>query len=530
MKTSPQIDLHLVGLCLLALLIFFPALGSRDFWAPVEPRYGEIARVMFANREWIVPKVNGQLYTDKPILYFWCVLIFSKLLGGVSEWSVRLPAAFGALGTVLATYSIGKYFFGRRTGFIAAAVLATSARAMWEGRWAHVDMLFMFFFTAAMLFGARAISGDKRRMVIVLAAAAMALAVLTKGLIGIVLPGLIIGSFILIRRDWRLLSNLQIPLGVAVFLIIAAPWFFAVDRATGGQWLRDFIYIHHIQRYTDGAGHREPFYYYCKTLPLDFLPWTLLTVPALFRRRNISKPPAEPLNLFLLLWFGMVFLFFSFSDTKRDLYLLPLFPPLCLWLARYLDEARDNPNSAGAMWRGILCVVFSLLVVGFFGLPVAARFIRPESFPALLPVAMITGLCSFCVAWFSWRGSLRGAFGSIIATMTAGVVSSAVWFLPFLEQYKSPRPVAAEIKRYVAPAEAVYIYADTMNDFNFYAGREILPVIPSPSELGELRARDPNAYLLIKERDMQRVAFNPPPEIVARRGTVGRMWYLLRLR
>ena len=248
------------------------------------------------------------------------------------------------------------------------------------------------------------------------------------------------------------------------------------------------------------------------------------------RRRNLSQALSEPLNLFLLLWFIVVFLFFSFSDTKRDLYLLPLFPPLCLWLAGYVDETIDNPDSAGAMWRGILCVLFSLLVIGFIGLAVAAWFIRPAAFPAILPVAIITGFCSFCVAWFSWRGSFRRAFESIIATMAAGVVSSAVWFLPFLEQYKSPRPVAAEIKRHVAPADAVYIYADTMNDFNFYAAREILPVVPSPAEVSRLRAREPNAYLLIKERDMQRVAFDPPLEIVARRGTVGRMWYLLRLR
>ena len=134
MNASSRFDWYYLALLLLAVLIFFPALGSRDFWAPVEPRYGEIARIMFANREWIVPKVNGQLYTDKPILYFWCVLIFSKLLGGVSEWSVRLPAAFGALGTVLVTYSIGKEHLGRTTGFIAAAVLATSARVLWEGR------------------------------------------------------------------------------------------------------------------------------------------------------------------------------------------------------------------------------------------------------------------------------------------------------------------------------------------------------------------------------------------------------------
>jgi 4-amino-4-deoxy-L-arabinose transferase-like glycosyltransferase len=127
-------------LFILAVLLFFPALGARDFWAPVEPRYAEIARVMFAEGEWIVPRVNGDLYTDKPILYFWLVLVASNIAGAVNEWTVRLPAALGAVGTVLATYAIGKDFFSPRIGFIAAAVLATSARVIWEGRWAHVDI------------------------------------------------------------------------------------------------------------------------------------------------------------------------------------------------------------------------------------------------------------------------------------------------------------------------------------------------------------------------------------------------------
>jgi hypothetical protein len=94
-------------LCLLAGLLFFAFLGARDFWAPVEPRYAEIARVMFSKGEWIVPTVNGDLYTDKPILYFWIVLIASKIFGGVSEWTVRLPAALGGLPFLIERLAFG---------------------------------------------------------------------------------------------------------------------------------------------------------------------------------------------------------------------------------------------------------------------------------------------------------------------------------------------------------------------------------------------------------------------------------------
>jgi 4-amino-4-deoxy-L-arabinose transferase-like glycosyltransferase len=110
---------HLFCLLALTLLLFLIGLGERDLWAPVEPRYAEIARMMFAKDEWIVPTVNGKLYTDKPILYFWLVLIASKLAGGVSEWTVRLPAALAGIGFVLATYFTGRDFFSARVGFIA---------------------------------------------------------------------------------------------------------------------------------------------------------------------------------------------------------------------------------------------------------------------------------------------------------------------------------------------------------------------------------------------------------------------------
>lgn len=147
-------NFYALFLVLLAVLLFFFGLGSRDFWAPVEPRYAEIIRVMFANGEWIVPTVNGDLYTDKPILYFWVALLASKLFGAVNEWSVRLPAALGGVGFVLTTYGFGKEFVSARVGFLSAAILATSTRVIWESRWAHVDMLFGFCLVLSIYFAA----------------------------------------------------------------------------------------------------------------------------------------------------------------------------------------------------------------------------------------------------------------------------------------------------------------------------------------------------------------------------------------
>jgi 4-amino-4-deoxy-L-arabinose transferase-like glycosyltransferase len=132
-------------LTVLASWLFLPGLGARDFWAPGEPIYGEVIRVMFEKSNWLVPTLNGQIYSDKPVLYFWLALLVSKLAGGVSEWAVRIPAALGGLGLVLTTYEFGKTFYDRQTGFLAAIMLATSSRVFWESRFLRLDTVLAFF-------------------------------------------------------------------------------------------------------------------------------------------------------------------------------------------------------------------------------------------------------------------------------------------------------------------------------------------------------------------------------------------------
>jgi 4-amino-4-deoxy-L-arabinose transferase-like glycosyltransferase len=521
-------DRYALSVVLLAGFLFFPFLGARDFWAPVEPRYAEIARVMFNRGEWIVPTINGRLYTDKPILYFWLVLIVSQLAGSVNEWTVRLPAAFGAVGTVLTTYLIGRDFFSRRIGFIAAVILATSVRVIWEGRWAHLDMLFTFFFGLAMYFAARAILKENRNEIFA-AYALTALATLTKGLIGVVLPALILISFILVRRDWRLVLEARLPSGILIFLIIAAPWFTAVNHATGGQWLKDFVFIHHIQRYTAGTGHREPFYYYLTTLPLDFLPWTLFAVPALFAYRLRRNYFQEPVTLFFSLWFMAIFLFFTMSNTKRELYLLPLFPPMTLLVANYIDDLVLGDLPQGRLYRGLSLLGFNLLWIGSLAAPAAAWFVRPDAVSAIIPFALTMGCGGMGVVYFVWRRAPWKVFLATSLAMVLGVLAAGVSLLPFLDRFKSPRPFSLEVKRVVPSTAPLYVYADTMNDFNFYMEREVIAVISRRTGLQELLAQNRNGYLLIRKRDLERAALIAKERIVISEGDGGRPWLLIAL-
>ncbi|MGH7823657.1 MAG: ArnT family glycosyltransferase [Candidatus Binatia bacterium] len=516
-------------LCILAALLYFPALGGRDFWAPVEPRYAEIARVMFAKGEWIVPTVNGDLYTDKPILYFWLVLIVSKIVGAVNEWTVRLPPALVGMGFVFTTYLIGRDFFSPRIGLIAAAVLATTVRVIWEARWAHVDMVFCFLFALSIYFGARSLLRKGSSNEILYSYVFMALATLSKGLIGIVLPGLIFVSFMVARRDWGLLADLRLPLGVSIFLLVAAPWFVLVNSATEGQWLSDFIYVHHLQRYSAGSGHRQPFYYYFKTLPVDFLPWTIFAVSALMSYWPYRNLWRQPVNLLFVLWFFTIFLFFSVSDTKHDLYLLPVFPAIAIFVANYIDDLIHHRLPQGVLYRTLPLIFFHLLWAGALAAPVVAWLFRRDAVWIGLPSVFVMAAGGLAGVYFIQQRQPWKLFHSMVLMMLFTVVTASLLIMPYIDKYKSSRSFSLELKGKVAPGVPLYIYADTMNDFNYYTEREVIPIIKSKSQVEELLSEGSTGYLLVKERDLKRLNMISRDRIIATEDIGTTTWNLLSL-
>jgi 4-amino-4-deoxy-L-arabinose transferase-like glycosyltransferase len=514
----------------LAALLFLPLLGGRDLWGPVEPRYAEIVRIMFAEGEWIVPMVNGDLYTDKPILYFWLALIASKIAGGVSEWTVRLPSALAGIGFVLATYFTGRDFFGPKVGFVAGVALATSMRVIWEARWAHIDMLFGFFFLLTIYFGARSLLGKGGKHEILLAYVFMALAVLSKGLIGVVLPALLLAAFAVVRCDWRIIVDAKLRLGIPIFLLIAAPWVYLVNSATDGKWLADFIYIHHIQRYTEGTGHRQPVYYYLTTLPVDFMPWTVFAIPALVAYFPYRRLTQRPIPLFFSLCFLVVFLFFSISDSKRELYLLPLMPALALLIGNYVADLSENGIHESVLYQWLSQSFFGAVAIIGLALPVVAWIVRRETLWISMPAALVLAIGGIVAVIFIRKRRPLKAIKAVALLMASVTVCGSIWILPYVNQFKSRRPFSLGINNIVPAAAPLYIYADTMNDFNFYTERENIPVLSSPGELKKVREQPTAGFLLIKEHDLKRLSEVGRDRVVARGSVGSEIWNLITLK
>jgi 4-amino-4-deoxy-L-arabinose transferase-like glycosyltransferase len=514
----------------LTLILYFTALGARDFWAPVEPRYAEITRVMFAKGEWIVPTINGEIYTDKPILYFWLVLIASKIAGVVNEWTVRLPVAVAGIGLVWTTYFVGRDFYGPRVGLIAASVLATSMRVIWEARWAHIDIVFCLFFLLTIYFGARLILKKGASNEILLAYLFMGLATLAKGLIGVVLPVLLFAAFVILRRDWRIIVDAKLTLGIVIFLLVVAPWLYLINSATDGQWLSDFIFVHHLQRYTHGIGHRQPFYYYFTTLPVDFLPWTVFAIPAAVAYFPYPQLNERPVSMFFFLCFAVIFLFFSASDTKRDLYLLPLLPSLALLVGNYINDLARAQLNASTLFQWLTESFFALIAFSGLVLPLIAWILRRDAFWISLPIAVVMAAGGILAAIFVGRGRPMEAVAACSLLITAATISAALWVFPYLEAFKSRRPFSLLVKNTVAPTAPLYIYADTINDFNFYTEREVIPVLFSRQEVADVLRQSSQGYMLIKGRDFNGLALFDAENIIAENRVGSTSWKLIILK
>ena len=522
-----------LALGIFALLLFFPGLGARDLWAPGEPIYGEVIRVMHGRNDWLVPMLNGQIYADKPVLYFWLALIVSKVAGGVSEWTVRLPAALGGLALVLATYQFGRTFYDRQTGFLSGLILATSSRVLWESRFLRLDTVLSFFLFLGFYFWLKAFTKRSSINHYLLGYLCFALATLTKGPLGLAVPGFAVLSLILFSGRWREIREMRLVGGLMAVASVLVPWLWLLHLRGDDQWIRDFIWIHNIQNFAlKPIGHVHSFYYYFINLPPDFLPWTLLVPGALIFYYPWKERLRNPATLGLTCWFTAIFLFFSVSKSKIAYYLLPLLPSLALLTGSYLRTLFLPENRRGYHWRwtgGMLYFMVCIFVSAAVALPLAVHKLERGLFAWSLVCAMIFAGGAIGMFLFLRRKRLEPVLLSLLAVFlgTSLVVSTAVF--PYLDKYKSPRPIGEFVRFHLAADSRVYVFKSTMADFNFYARRENIPVVNSADDVKKLMSSGQEDYLIVNDKDLKQFKFDSMFNAVTEQQIGEKKWYLLRL-
>ena len=394
---------------------------------PDEGRYAEIPREMAATGDWLTPRLNNIKYFEKPALQYWATAAAFKMFGE-HEWTARLwPALCGYLGVLLAFFA-GRRLFGAQAGLYSALVLGSSFLWVFIGHINTLDMGLSFFMMVTLtgfLIAQTSTSARTTRNAMLVAWAAMALAVLSKGLIGIVLPGAVLVMYSLIQRDFALWRRLHILAGLALFLLISAPWFIAVSMAN--PEFAQFFFIHeHFARFlTKVHGRFHPWYTFIPILALGLMPWLLSFSPAMLHgwRTHAPAQAFQP-RRFLWLWAVIIFLFFSVSDSKLPPYILPIFPALAWLIGDYLTRV----SARTLRWQLLFTFLLGALVTA--GVVIKYSDFPDPVTPAPLYAAYAPWLIAAAVIWLAGVAAAIGFCqrqrieAAVISVAAVGLIST----------------------------------------------------------------------------------------------------------
>jgi 4-amino-4-deoxy-L-arabinose transferase-like glycosyltransferase len=337
---------------LICALTWFAGLEYRGLFTPDEGRYADIAREMLESNDWVTPRLNGIKYLEKPPLQYWATAGAFAVLG-VDEWTARLwPAYTGFLGIALMAFA--GFRLAPRSPWLPTAVMAAGSWGYFlGGQFLTLDMGLTFFLTVAMLgflLSRRAgIALSAERGWMILAWAGMACAVLSKGIVGIVIPALALLVYVALERDLSPLKRLHWAPGLAAFGAIALPWF-VLAQQRNPEFFHFFFIREHFERYLLPDHNRPgPWWYFVPVLLVGLLPWTP-SIPAAFARAwRAPAPPGFKLDRFLVIWTAVVVIFFSASQSKLPGYVLPALPAILLLLARHYPALSGGARGAPAV-------------------------------------------------------------------------------------------------------------------------------------------------------------------------------------
>jgi 4-amino-4-deoxy-L-arabinose transferase-like glycosyltransferase len=347
----------------------------RPLMLPDEGRYVAVAWEMLHSGQWLTPTLDGLPFFHKPPLFYWITAASLKLFG-MGELAARAAPILGATLGALSLYAFTHRWRGQALARRVLLVLAVQPLFFVGGQFANLDMLVAGFIVATVLALAHVALCLERdlpaRRMLVLAYALAALGVLAKGLIGFVLPALVIGSWLLLRGRWRLLPSLLSLPGMALFAAMALPWFFAMQQRFEG-FFHYFFVVQHLQRFaSSGFNNVQPWWFYLAVLGGLSLPGLWWSRALLDRGywRAAGDGLVASVRLLMVLAAACVLVFFSLPQSKLIGYILPAVPPLA-WLMADASLAATGPSGRRRAWLGCMALSAALGLAAVAGLAVS---------------------------------------------------------------------------------------------------------------------------------------------------------------
>ncbi len=370
-------------LFLLCFCTMVPFLGLPEYYDDGEPREAVVSYTMIVNEDWTLPRNNDGDMAFKPPFFHWCVNVVSILRGDMTEGATRVPSAIALIVMTLWCFGFIARRKGTELGLLASLLLFTSMEVHKAATSCRVDMMLTAATVCAMYILYRWFERDMRDTAsAILAVVTMGVATLTKGPVGTLIPCMVMGIFMLTRGAGFFKTVLWLTLLALLSLIPYALWFYAA-WLEGGQKFLDLVYAENIGRMVNAMAyepHVEPWPYYIKTLLVGLQPWTLLLFISLFFIRFNAKSikpsrwlqgmkqwftKGDALDVFSLTSIMVIFVFYCIPQTKRPTYLLPIYPFLAYFMAKYILWMAENRSKVMRLYGGVLSVLILLLFAGF---------------------------------------------------------------------------------------------------------------------------------------------------------------------
>jgi len=519
--------IHLFLLLALCGVLYFPYLGSTPIFDKGEPREALAVQDIVQRGEWLFPLKRATAIPSKPPMFHWSAVLTYQITGVLDEATIRFPSALYATLGVIFLYLLGAKLFGPQAGLLGGAILATTMIYQTQAVNARVDMTLCFFVTLSLLLFYAIYRGFLRHALWLYAMYLLvALATLSKGPLGIVLPGLVIAVFLAVKRNWKLFFKFACHPGVLIAVVVIVGWYgMAISRGGEGFVNRQLL-SENLNRFFGGSGHSHPIYYYLGYLFSLAIPWCLF-YPLMFWDWLTKRDNADGDDLlFLQIWFGALFVFFSLSSGKRAVYLLPIYPPLALLLAVWcrrqlsLTWLRTWLLRIVAGIAAISALVMLFVALGDLWTHDPARFFAPiekmlkpkdrANFSVVANQiagfgwkfdAVVLGWAGIwsLFTYYLWRGRMVAAGGALVAQsiilafLSRGLVEAKV------AETKSYRDFMIEVNRLVKPTDKLIMYGGFNGDaLSFYRGGTV-EVAEQSLEVAAAQIADGTGYLITTE-------------------------------
>ena len=463
---------------LAALILLFYGNDSLLITDSVESNYALTAKEMLQSGDWLSPQIYGHYWYDKPVLFYWLTALGFKLFG-FTEFAARFfPAVFGLLGLALVCWG-GAKIYNKQAGFISGVVLLSSVEFFLISKSVITDAVLFVFFSGTLLYFYLGYSTGRRLYWYAMYACA-ALATLTKGPVGFLLPGLIIVLFLAIQRDFKAVLCCRLLSGLGLFLVIAAPWYIAMYNLHGSDFINVFFGTHNFLRATVSEHPRDNvIYYYTLVNLLALFPWSGIIPVAFYdkwrRCGKLALASCNTCDKFLALWALVVFGFFQLMATKYITYTYPLLFPVALLMGGYLDRHMEMLKNK--FFVGFVAVIYAVLLTAPLWLPEDLA-VGQNIF--VLPISMIIGVMAAFYLIFYQKGVLYSVAAISISFYLALIYCVA----EPLSVQRSAKSLAQSLNMVAADESEIGLYGNYPTSAVFYSGKKIVKLLPQKDLAG----------------------------------------------